>query len=393
MSASLDPDRPIIVAGAGIGGLTAALSLSRQGWPVTIVEAFPTPSEIGAGLQVPPNACHVLARLGVLEALRAKASRPDRICLGDAVSGTIVLSMDANRDDRPDDIYLTAHRALLHGVLYDAAVADPGITVLTGHRIVDVAEDEGQVSLTAAHAGDKVVLTAPAVIGADGIWSVLRRAVPGAGAPQPTGRIAMRAVVPAPPEGQANAVIAWMAPHAHLVTYPVRNADTRNLVAVIRGKVGRASWSEHVDFETLESLFEKLARTPYGDLGEKAAWTAWPLYTVDPQGAWHTSRICLIGDAAHGLEPFAAQGAAMAIEDGHVLAKALSASGADHRAAFARFHAERAERVRRVAKRTAFNRFTYHQAGIGRIARNLSFRMRPASAFRSDLDWLYDYRA
>ncbi|WP_349364784.1 MAG: FAD-dependent monooxygenase [Roseitalea porphyridii] len=393
MGAPAVPDHPIIVVGAGIGGLTAALSLSRHGRAVTIVEAFEAPSEIGAGLQVPPNACHVLDRLGLLEALKAKASIPDRICLGDAVTGRIVLTLDANRSGHADDIYLTAHRALLHGVLYDAACRDPAITMLTGHRVVDAREEETKVTLTAAHGGEKVELEASAVIGADGIWSMLRHAVPGAGAPQPTGRIAMRAVVPAPPESQSNAVIAWMAPHAHLVTYPVRNAETRNLVAVVRGKVGRATWSEHVDFETLENLFEKLARTPYGDLGHNAAWTAWPLYTVDPQGAWHSDRICLLGDAAHGLEPFAAQGAAMAIEDGHVLARAIAEFGADHRAAFASYHAERADRVRRVAKRTAFNRFTYHQAGIGRIARNLSFRMRPASAFKADLDWLYGYRA
>ena len=384
---------PILVAGAGIGGLTVALGLARQGRAVRLVEAFEAPSEIGAGLQVPPNACHVLDRLGVLGPLKAKASLPDRICLGDAVTGRIVLAMDINRKDGPDDIYLTAHRALLHGVLYQAAAAEPAITLLTGHRIVDAREDDAQVTLTAAHGGDRVELTAPAVIGADGIWSVLRRAVAGADAPQPTGRIALRAVVPAPPESQANAVIAWMAPHAHLVTYPVRNAETRNLVAVIGGKVGGRSWSEQVDFETLESLFEKLARTPYGDLGDRAEWTAWPLYSVDPQGAWHSGRICLLGDAAHGMEPFSAQGAAMAIEDGHVLARTIAGFGGDVAAAFAAYRAERVQRVRRVAKRTALNRFTYHQAGMGRIARNLSFRMRPASAFKADLDWLYGYRA
>lgn len=384
---------PILVAGAGIGGLTVALGLARQGRAVRLVEAFEAPSEIGAGLQVPPNACHVLDRLGLLGTLKAKASLPDRICLGDAVTGRIVLAMEINRTDGPDDIYLTAHRALLHDVLYQAALAEPAITLLTGHRIVDVREDDAQVALTAVHAGDRIELTAPAAIGADGIWSTLRRAVAGTGAPQPTGRIALRAVVPAPPESQANAVIAWMAPHAHLVTYPVRNAETRNLVAVIGGKVGRTSWSEQVDFETLESLFEKLARTPYGDLGDRAEWTAWPLYSVDPQGAWHSRRICLLGDAAHGMEPFSAQGAAMAIEDGHVLARTIAGFGGDVAAAFAAYRAERVGRVRRVAKRTALNRFTYHQAGMGRIARNVSFRMRPAHAFKADLDWLYGYRA
>lgn len=383
----------ILVAGAGIGGLTAALGLAQRGRAVTIVEAFEAPSEIGAGLQVPPNACHVLDSLGVLDELKKKASVPDRICLGDAVSGRIVLSLDVNRDGADDGTYLTAHRALLHGVLYNAAMAHPSITLLAGHRIVDVAEGDDAVTVTAAHGGDRAELNAPAVIGADGIWSILRHAVAGAGTPQPTGRIAMRAVVPAPAGAQANAVVAWMAPHAHLVTYPVRNAETRNLVAVIRGTTGKTSWSESIDLDTLEHLFEKLDHTPYGDLNDHAEWTAWPLYSVDPHGQWHSDRICLLGDAAHGMEPFAAQGAAMAIEDGQVLARAIADAGTDFTNAFKAFHAARAERVRRVAQRTAFNRFTYHQAGIGRLARNLSFRMRPASAFRADLDWLYGYRA
>lgn len=386
-------DDSILVAGAGIGGLTAALSLAMRGHTVRVLEAFDAPSEVGAGLQVPPNACHVLRELGVLDTLKAKASVPDRLCLGDAVNGRIVLTMALNQPGQADHTYLTAHRALLHGALYNAVVAHPAITLMTGHRIVDVAESETTVTLTTAHSGEKAEMTAPLVIGADGIWSILRRAVSGAGAPEPTGRIAMRAVVPAPSGAQPNAVIAWMAPHAHLVTYPVRNADTRNLVAVIGGKVSGQSWAEGVDLDTLEALFEKLDRTPYGDLANHPDWTAWPLYSVDPQGAWHSRRICLIGDAAHGMEPFAAQGAAMAIEDGHVLAKAIDAHAEDHAAAFATYRAERLERVRRVAKRTAFNRFTYHQAGIGRIARNWTFKMRSSSSFQTDLDWLYGYRA
>lgn len=384
---------PILIAGAGIAGLTAALSLAQHGRAVTVIEAFDAPSEVGAGLQVPPNACHVLGQLGVLDALTAKATRPDRICLGDAIEGRIVLAMDVNAGTAGSGIYLTAHRASLHGVLYTAAKSDPNITMLEGHRIVDASEGEDGVHITAAHLGESAQLHAGVVIAADGIWSILRKAVPGALAPKPTGRIAMRAVVPAPAEAQSNAVIAWMAPDCHLVTYPVRKAETRNLVAIVPGSATGQSWSEGVDTDRLNALVAMLANTPYGQIMKKADWTAWPLYAVAPESSWFSNRIALIGDAAHGIEPFAAQGAAMAIEDGYVIGKMIGEASAEPQAIFAAFEQARRDRVRKVAKRTDLNRFAYHQSGVGRIARNLTFKMRGPSALRDDLAWLYDYRA
>lgn len=380
------------IVGAGIAGLVCALALAQRGREVTLIEAFEAPSEVGAGLQVSPNASHIIEEFGLLGALAAKAVHPKALHLGDAVSGQTVLTLPVNADpDAPP--YLTVHRAVLHDTLYVAAKADVRITPLTGHRIVEVSEDDDAVTLIAAHAGERVEIRAQSVIGADGIWSVLRNAVAGAAQPDATGRVALRAVVPADDAVEADHIMAWMAPGAHLVTYPVRNASTRNVVAVTRGEAGEKSWSQGVELNTIDTLIKALGKTPYAGIAERAEWTLWPLYSVGAEGAWHSRRIGLIGDAAHGIEPFAAQGAAMAIEDGYEMAAMIDeAEGRPHRA-FTSFHAKRKGRVERVAKRTAFNRFTYHQAGLGRMARNAVLKNRSPQSFMRSLQWLYDYRA
>ncbi len=382
----------IAVVGAGIAGLVCALALAQRGREVTLIEAFAEPSEVGAGLQVSPNATHVIDRLGLLGALTAQAVKPRALCLADATIGKTVVELPVNTE--PGALpYLTAHRATLHDTLYVAMRTDVRIDPLIGHRIVQVEEEDRHVTLTASHHGEQVEIRARCVIGADGIWSILRNAVPDAAQPEATGRIALRAIVKGNDAMPADDVVAWMAPGAHLVTYPVRNADTRNLVAITRGEAGEKSWAQGVKLETLDRLFRSMAKTPYAGLAEDADWTLWPLYAVGADGGWHSQRIGLIGDAAHGIEPFAAQGAAMAIEDGFELAAHIDAAEDEPHRAFAAFHKKRKARVTRVAKRTDFNRLVYHQSGLGRMARNAVLRGRAPESFLKSLAWLYDYRA
>ncbi len=384
----------VVIAGAGIAGLAAAVALAAEQIDVTVIEAFDAPSEVGAGIQVPPNATHVLEQLGLLEALAQKSVRPQAICLGDAVTGKIIFEMPVN-DDRQELPWLTTHRASLHGVLWDAARTNSRIRILTGHRIVDVRETDSDVTLSVTFRGDRSDLSARCVIGADGMWSAVRNAVPGAITPSATGRVALRAVVPATAHSPADRVIAWMAPDAHLVTYPMRNAATRNLIAVVKGTAKTGSWSQDADRAMLLKLIDSLKNTADAHLTDSAEWKLWPLYTVPLSSAWHSRRICLIGDAAHGLEPFAAQGAAMAIEDAYALARLMAHSlgHGDASHAFSAWERARRGRIDRVSKRTAFNRFTYHQSGPGRLVRNAVLRMKSAESARADLDWLYDYRA
>jgi salicylate hydroxylase len=388
----LTEESHILIAGAGIAGLTAALTLARHGLEVTIAEAFDRPSEVGAGLQIAPNATRILRTLGVLDALEAKAIAPASIRLGDASSGRILLDMPITKSwlARMDAPYLTAHRALLHGVLYDAARAHPSVTLLTGHSVKDVREGGERVTTTFSTADGETVIESRILIGADGIWSKVRDSLIGAGRPKPTGRIAWRAIGPGT-SGKAQ-VTAWMAPDSHIVTYPVRNEDTLNIVAITKGRSEPGQWAQEADQESFDRLMKSAREIEGFDAIEKAKWTVWPLNSVDPDRVWHGGRVLLIGDAAHGLEPFAAQGAAMAIEDGYTAGRCIAQDANNPRAALPRYTALRRERVREVAKRTAFNRWVYHQSGPGRLARNLYFSMRPAASFITDLEWLYGYR-
>lgn len=379
----------VLIAGAGIVGLTLALTLARHGHQSTLLEAFEAPAEIGAGLQVPPNATRVLAALGVLDALQTRAMAPQAVCLGDALSGTILMSMDVRESTSP---WLTAHRAHLHGVLHDAAVAEPLITLRTGVRVQSASQSADGVTVTAETVhGGHLHLDGICLIGADGMWSKTRAGVIGATAPQLTGRIAMRAVVPSLDDASENRVVAWMAPDSHLVTYPMRNAETRNLVAIIRAAGSSEGWDEKAEDDALSALGHALSRTAHADLVGHANWTRWTLAQVDPGSAWSDGRIGLIGDAAHGIEPFAAQGAAMAIEDGYVMGRLLADYPDNPIAAFAAFDTARRDRIRQVAKRTQFNRSIYHLSGPMRHARNLALRVRSGASFLSDLDWLYGF--
>lgn len=382
----------IFIAGAGIAGLTAALTLAQRGLDVAIADSFEEPSEVGAGLQVAPNASAILYSLGVLDSLTERAITPTSIRLGDAPSGRILLDMAITQDwlDRMGAPYLTAHRAALHGVLYQAAMAHPAIRVLLGHAVVDIRESGENVTTVLRSSEGETVMVSRLVIGADGIWSKVRESVRDAAKPRPTGRIAWRAI--APTDSNAKCVTAWMMPKGHLVTYPLRNADTLNIVAITAGTSKEGDWAQSAEAGPLAKLLGEARSIDAFAAIEKANWTTWPLNAVDPAGSWHSARILLIGDAAHGMEPFAAQGAAMAIEDGYAAGVCIANQPDDPAKSLPRYSAMRRGRVAKVAKRTEFNRWVYHQSGPGRTARNLYFSMRKPAAFFSDLDWLYRYR-
>ena len=386
-------DKPIIIAGAGIAGLTCALALAQRGYSVKILEAFETPEEVGAGIQVPPNAWRVLGALGLGEALAKQAIMPSSICLGDAHSGETLLEIPVNRDDRSGNNFGAIHRVQLHQILWDAVQENSLVEIATSCKVQRVVEHQDHVEILCETPDGERAEQSEILIGADGIWSNVRRYVKDSLLPQPTGRIALRAMVPSHDADKEPIVTAWMGPKCHVVTYPVQNGDTLNIVAIINGAAHSGSWSQKIAGPLPEDLSHTLAHiTPLGI--DDIEFMRWPLYAISPDGAWHSNRICLIGDAAHGMEPFAAQGAAMGIEDAFVLAKKLDAFGMNNTSeAFSSYREARLARVIKVAKRTEFNRVAYHQSGIGRMVRNAIFRMRKPEDFLSSMNWLYEFDA
>ncbi|APG84363.1 3-hydroxybenzoate 6-hydroxylase [Sinorhizobium americanum CCGM7] len=381
----------VAIIGAGIAGLTMALCLARQGFASDIFEQADALNEVGAGLQLSPNASRILVELGLLPALEAVWSEPKSIGLVDGHSLRPLAEVPAGAAARSrwSAPYGILHRASLQKILLDAVQSEPGCRLHFAKRI------EGDpLAAVAAATG----LRPSVIIGADGIWSEARGAIPGVGAVRFSGNVAWRLLLPnTEAKGclSADRVTAFLGPEAHLVAYPLREIDSFNLVAIIGGKPVEACWVGQDSKERqreFAAAFEAWHPDLQSMIENAGSATYWPLCTVE-EGAWHNKQdIVLIGDAAHAMTPFAAQGAAMAIEDASELALCL-AECPDAPAAFARYEQTRRARIARVRKRAVFNRFAYHARGPVRIARNLVLARKGPEGLAADLDWLYGYGA
>ncbi|WP_312361792.1 FAD-dependent monooxygenase [Ensifer sp.] len=383
--------KTIAIVGAGVGGLTAALCLTRRGFEVDIIEQAALLTEIGAGLQISPNASRILAELGLLGALEAVWTEPDAITLADGMSLRPLASVASGRfaRDRWHAPYGVLHRASLQRILLAAVEAEPRCRLHLGHRI-----DGDPQRAIAAITGRTPTL----IVGADGIWSRLRNTVPGAGRVQFSGNVAWRMTVTRHAAAgllQPDRVSAFLGSRAHLVAYPLREIDGFNLVAIIEGKetdsvwVGKDADVRRHDYLAAFSAWNHGLRTLLKNADSPSYW---PLCTVS-DGAWQDgAKTVLIGDAAHAMTPFAAQGAAMAIEDASALATCLADTN-DITLALRVFETGRRPRIAQVRRRAAFNRFAYHARGPLRIGRNVILSMKGPEALAADFDWLYGYGA
>jgi salicylate hydroxylase len=396
--------RRIVVAGGGIAGLTAGLAFAQKGFEVSLFERAPRFEEIGAGLQLSPNATRILARLGVLEGLNGVAVRPEAICLRDAKNlrefARVPLGDPAER--RWGAPYLVAHRADLQSALLARAASEPSIQISTGVAVRDAAFHPHGVTVSIDSQGAVREVAGMLVVGADGVWSELRRRVEKAAPARFSGNVAWRATLRRDAEtGSAldmlfppRSVTAFLHPGAHLIAYPIRGGASVNLAAFSKGPGLAESWAARSD---PAPLFEALKGSSAGlldALRQASPWSSWPVHTMRPASPWtHPGGLALVGDAAHAMTPFAAQGAAMAIEDAAVLASCVVATD-NLAAALARYESERRPRVARVAGRGAFNRFVWHAAGPIAWARDAVLARRSPARLAADLDWLYgwDYR-
>lgn len=388
------------MVGAGIAGLTMALALAERGFSVNLFERARALDEVGAGLQLSPNATRILDRLGVVERLRAAAVQPEAIVLRRARSLREIarVPLGAAAVARWGAPYLTVHRADLQAALVARVQREPSIRLVTGATVRDAAYHARGVTLSIDQAGAVIEAAGDLAIAADGVWSTMRGTE---GPPRSTfsGLTAWRATLPrGPSAGRPDAVLsgtvvtAFLHGRFHLVAYPIRAGQAVNLVAVTRGAALTPSWSVPASKDELAAALSRapaLARI----VGEAGPWTRWPLHTVDPRGPWTSPRgIALIGDAAHAMTPFAAQGAAMAIEDADVLAGALHRHRDDVPAGLARYERERKPRVARVVRRGAFNRFVWHAAGPIALGRDIVLRLHGPERTMRDFDWLYGWR-
>jgi salicylate hydroxylase len=380
----------IAIVGAGMAGLAAALSFSRLGMACDIFEEAGDLVEVGAGLQMSPNASAILGELGVLGDLEKIWTEPREIALVSGTSLKKLASVPAGNfaRERWKAPYGVLHRATLQAALLAAVERDPHCTIRLGTPI------RGDLPKAVRELTGS---TYPLVIGADGVWSNARASIENAPQPDFSRNIAWRLTIPlddAPEWLARDCVTAFMGPSTHMVAYPLNEMKVFNIVAIAAGISPGATW----DAQANESQHAMLVRQFGGWNTEITALlsraprpTFWPLHEVT-SGRWHNGRdVVLIGDAAHAMMPFSAQGAAMAIEDGFVLANEVKKSSSLP-AALAGFEAQRASRAARVKARGSFNRFAYHARGPFRIGRDIVLSLRPPQSLAADLDWLYGYR-
>ncbi|MBT1155077.1 FAD-dependent monooxygenase [Aminobacter anthyllidis] len=393
--------RRIVIAGAGIAGLTAALAFARHGLGVRIYERSPVLEEVGAGLQLSPNATRILGRLGVLDLVSASTVRPEAIVLRDAatLAERARMPLGAAAERRWKAPYLVAHRADLQGALLARVTESPLIEIATGATVgtVDAQADGVKVSLT--QGGIDSHEHATLFVAADGVWSASRRLVGPNEKSRFSGELAWRTTIPVDSDvGRQFAgltslatVTTFLHPGFHLVAYPIRAGHAVNLVAFTPGTAIAEQWSGETDAGAMKRVMHGTAPALARLVDEAGPWTVWPLHTVDPTRPWTApSGIALIGDAAHAMTPFAAQGAAMAIEDAYTLADAVAAA-ANTAEALSRWEAARKVRVRKVARRGALNHFAWHAAGPVALARNLFLRLKSPASLAADMDWLYGW--
>ncbi|MCC6735360.1 MAG: FAD-dependent monooxygenase [Bauldia sp.] len=384
----------VAIAGAGIGGLTAALLLARAGFHIDLFERHPALTEAGAGIQITPNAGRVLDGLGLDRAIAAKASAPRALLVRSGRSGRRIVTMPlGDTFERGFGFpYRTIHRADLQRVLAEAVAAEAGIDVHLGSAVAGFATHERGLTAIVESGGRDREIAPDALIGADGARSDLRGLVPGAAERRASGRTAWRALVPAAalPAGIPPDVVGlWLGSAGHLVHYTVQNGEALNVVVVVRDE----ALSGGSGGDVLWRRIGNWAKPVQALLGAAPAWQAWPISTVDPSGAWTEGRFALLGDAAHAMAPFVAQGGAMAIEDAAVLARHLGALRHDRAAALAAYAAERRPRVKRVWKTAESTADLYHMGLLTGAVRNAGMRFLGGRALLNRYGWIYRWSA
>jgi len=385
--------KQVVVAGGGIGGLAAALACARQGVPVQLLERATQLSEVGAGIQIGPNVTRILQAWGLGDALAQVAAFPQRLQARDARTGQVLGSLRLG--ERAQALYgapyATIHRADLQAMLHTAVQA-AGVDVRLGQTVQGWRETADGLQVNTA---DGPSVQADALIGADGVWSAVRQQLLGDGPARFTGHLAYRALVAQadlPAHLRTDEVTVWMGPRLHVVHYPVRGGQWLNLIAIVHGdKPAQAdAWDATGHAQALMLAMGAVGKELHERLAAVPAWRQWALHDRAPMAGPHEmtqGRVALLGDAAHPMRPYLAQGAGMAIEDAQVLAQCLAQGSGPVSARLQAYAEQRWSRNARVQSRAIRNGRIFHATGLVAWGRDLSMRLMGERLM--DVPWLY----
>ncbi|EJM94447.1 2-polyprenyl-6-methoxyphenol hydroxylase-like oxidoreductase [Pseudomonas sp. GM74] len=387
-----DKKQSVIVVGGGIGGLAAAQALTQQGIAVLLLEQADHIGEIGAGIQLGPNAYAALDALGAGEAARSRSVFTDHLIMMDAIDAHEVARIDVgeafrNRFGNP---YGVIHRVDIHLSILEVVQNNPLIQFKTSVCIKNLEQDADGVTLTDSHGN---TYRADAVIGCDGVRSVVRDALHGE-PPRVTGHVVYRAVVEEkdmPEDLRVNAPMLWAGPRCHLVHYPLRGGKQYNLVVTFHSKEQEEWGVTEGSKEEVLSYFEGIHPRPRQMLDRPSSWRRWATADRDPVENWGEGRVTILGDAAHPMTQYLAQGACSALEDAVVLGQAVKQCNFDLQAAFRLYETIRIPRTARILWSAREMGRLYHAKGVERQVRNQLWEGRTQEQFYDAIQWLYGW--
>ena len=382
---------PILISGGGIGGLITAYALARQGFPVRLFEQSPEFREVGAGIQLGPNIFRVLEKIGLKDAVLADAHRPPAQEMRDALTGKLIVRIPLEEAffQRFGEPYAVTHRADIHGTFLKACQNSNLVTLETSRR-VDSFEDTGKGVTVTLEDGQKA--EGRALIGCDGMWSKIRERIVGDGKPRVSGHIAYRAVLnreDVPKDLWRPEVVLWAGPRTHFVHYPLRRGQLYNLVAVFHSDHYEEGWNAEGSKDLLWQHFKGQRPEVLRMLERIETWRMWVLCDREPVKNWTQGRVTLLGDAAHPMLQYLAQGACMATEDAVLLAEKARAHPDDLPAAFNAYTQDRYLRTARVQIMARVYGDFYHARGVTAELRDITLSGRTPQQSYDGIAWLY----
>ncbi len=383
---------PVLVAGGGIGGLAAALALVRQGFEVVVLEQAPEIGEIGAGIQLGPNAFHAFDALGVGDKARRRSVFTDYMVMHDALDAYQVgrIPTDENFRQRFGNPYAVIHRMDVHTSLLEGAQETGRVQFHTSTRVERIEQAPGCVTVFCANGKS---YTGQALIGADGVRSVVRQQYVN-DPPRVTGHVVYRAVVDKaefPDDLKWNAASIWVGPKCHLVHYPLRGGEQYNVVVTFHSRQQETWGVTDGSKEEVQSYFQGICPKARQLIDLPKTWRRWATADKEPIATWVHGRATILGDAAHPTTQYMAQGACMALEDAVTLGEALRVNGNDWDKALALYQKSRVARTARIVLSGREMGRIYHAEGVERLVRNSLWKGRSAERFYDAMEWLYGW--